>query len=484
MKRFSQEDVNSSLLRSFNGIRDKIRIDLCRDYILGLFFIKFITDKVKDEEFFYINLDNLNFDYIYSNRNSDNLGEVINKVLDNLQDLNKTKLDGVFDDLDYELNYGFENIEDRNKGILQIVEELNSLNLSKDSLEDEDIPGKSFVSFIEIVGYELGKDNSNRVILNDLVDLLVGLVNPKARDKVYDPSCGYGPFLVNAFNGLKKDKLEVFGQESNKSLYRLCKINMILNGIEDEDIRLGNPISNPLHLEGNNLKRFDLVISYPPLFLKDWTHNFATKENKDKFEMRRDSDPYNRFELGIPPRNKSDFVYLLHMLTSLNDNGIMGAIVPLGVLFRGAAEGDIRKNIINKNLVDAVILLPEKIVPTTGLAFAIILFKKNRKTEDILMIDASLDKYIINERFRNILKKDVIEDILESYKNYENKEGFSKLTSIDEIIESEYSLYVSRYLQPIQEIVDVDIKNIKKDILRIKSSLAKVEHEIESLINE
>ncbi len=244
-------------------------------------------------------------------------------------------------------------------------------------------------------------------ILSHTLTLLAKLVEPKEGDMIYDPTCGSGSLLIKASKEIGSKNFRLYGQERNGQTHALCKMNMFLHEINDAVIEWGDTIRNPLHLQDNLLKTFDVVVANPPFSLDKWGEEIASE------------DSFGRFKYGTPPKSKGDFAFVLHMISSLNSNGKMGVILPHGVLFRGASEGKIRTKLIEDNLLDAVIGLPANLFFGTSIPACILIFKKNRPNKDIIFIDASREygkgknqNYLREDEENNDIKK-----IVETYKN-------------------------------------------------------------------
>ncbi|HLS53412.1 MAG TPA: N-6 DNA methylase, partial [Tissierellaceae bacterium] len=207
-------------------------------------------------------------------------------------------------------------------------------------------------------------------------------------------------------------------------------------------------------------------------------------DNDEKFRMSANLDPHGRFEWGVPPASRGDYAFVQHMLYSLAENGRMGVILPHGVLFRGASEGRIRKQIIDMNLLEAVIGLPEALFFGTGIPACIMLFRKNRNRKDVLFIDASGEDNYEKDGNRNRLKEEAIEKIVETYNNYETIDKYSYVASLDEIKENDYNLNIPRYVDTFEEEDPVDMEEVARNIANIKKELKEVEEEMARYLDE
>ena len=262
----------------------------------------------------------------------------------------------------------------------------------------------------------------------------------------------------------------LYGQERNGQTQALAKMNMFLHEINDAVIEWGDTLRNPLHLENERLMKFDKIVSNPPFSLDKW----GAEELKD--------DTYGRFNMGLPPKSKGDYAFISHILASLNESGTAGIILPLGVLFRMAGEGKIRKQIIDNNWLDAVIGLPENLFFGAGVAACILIFKKNRVDNKIVFIDAS--NYFEKGKNQNILRSEDIEKIVRAYKDKTEIKKYCHIATIDEIKENDYNLNIPRYIDTFEEIEKIDLKLINKRIKDLEYELIQAKNELNKTLSE
>ncbi|MBA7557052.1 putative type I restriction enzymeP M protein [subsurface metagenome] len=268
--------------------------------------------------------------------------------------------------------------------------------------------------------------------------LLAKLLNPQPGNRIYDPACGSGSLLIKVANEVGSEDFSLYGQESNGSTWALCKMNMFLHQKDNAKLEWGDTINNPKLIEDDKLMKFDIVVANPPFSLDKWG---AENAGADKF---------NRFWRGIPPKSTGDYAFITHMIESALDiNGKVGVIVPHGVLFRGGAEGKIRKQFIDENLLEAVAGLPAKLFYGTGIPAAIIIFNKAKETQDVLFIDASREYQ--DGKNQNKLRDKNIDHIVATYKKFETINKYSYRATIDEIKENEYNLNIPRYVDTFEE---------------------------------
>ena len=264
-------------------------------------------------------------------------------------------------------------------------------------------------------------------------------------------------------------------------------MNMFLHGIDDAKIWQGDTLANPQNIEDDKLMKFQVVVANPPFSLDKWDSGFLpdTADDKKKSKMSADLDIYHRFDWGVPPSSKGDYAFVLHMLNSLDaDNGRMGVVLPHGVLFRGASEGRIRQQIIEFNLLDAVIGLPANLFYGTSIPACILLFKKNRKRRDVLFIDASGDGNFEKGKNQNILRDLDIEKIVSTYKAYKAENKYSYVATFDEIKDNDFNLNIPRYVDTFEEEEMVDIDEVRYNIANIERELKEVQAQIDKYLKE
>ena len=274
----------------------------------------------------------------------------------------------------------------------------------------------------------------------------------------------------------------------------------------------GDTLANPQHLDSDgNLMKFDCIVANMPFSKNKWAEGFnpggevsidedesntkSTKKGKKKeFKMEPSLDRHHRFDLGVPPASKGDWAFLLHMIASMSGNGRIAAVAPHGVLFRGASEGRIRQAVIEKNLIDAVIGLPENLFYGTSIPACIVVFKKGRTTTNVLFVDASKD--FKKEKAKNKLRDgsngepNDIKKIVDTYKAFINREEtaeqekYSHVATLNEIQENEYNLNIPRYVDTFEEEELIDLESVNKEITDIKTQISSLEKEMEQCMKE
>ena len=298
---------------------------------------------------------------------------------------------------------------------------------------------------------------------------------------ICDPVCGAGGLLVECVRQMKQqgdclNNLLLYGQEQNYETWAVAKINLLLHNIFEFDIRLGDVINDPQLIQGGKLMQFDLVVANPPfnLKIKKWGYEMPPFFNE-------------RFLYGIPPQNKGDFAFIQHILSTLNSNGRAGIVVPHGVLFRGGAEGTIRRGIIEDDLIEAVIGLAPNLFYGTSIPTAILIFNRNKpatRRDKILLIDASEEEQ--KNKSQNYLGNEHIDYIFSLYQGFREEEGYSKIVSVKEIATNDYNLNISRYVLPKEEEINLDaeINELSKKLLQLDAELAEAESEVNKWLHE
>ncbi|MDA2631654.1 type I restriction-modification system subunit M [Bacillus cereus] len=505
VEQITQDKINSVLWQAADTFRGKIDSSTYKDYILTMLFIKYLSDTYKEHLEEYTNRYNSDerrikralsrerfvldeqstFDYLYSKRNDPEIGEIINKALERIENENTGKLRGVFRNIDFNSESILGKAKERNAMLRSVLEDFNRLSLKPSQIGDEDIVGNAYQYMIGLFASDAGKKGGEFYTPSEVSELLARLVKPEENDRIYDPTCGSGSLLIKVAEQVPSKKIAIYGQERNGATHSLALMNMYLHGIDDAKIEWGDTLANPLHLEDGKLMKFQAIVANPPFSLDKWAMGFAGEGTNDKkFKMESSLDPFRRFEWGVPPSSKGDYAFVQHMLYSLAENGRMATILPHGVLFRGASEGKIRQQIVDMNLLDVIIGLPEGLFFGTGIPACIIVFKKDRKRKDVLFIDASSEDNFEKGKNQNKLREQDIEGIVETVEKWETIDKYSYVATLDEIKENDYNLNIPRYVDMFEEEERVDMAAVKENITSIKKELQAVETQMEKYLKE
>ncbi len=492
-EKIHQKEINETLWKACDTFRGTIDPTQYKDYILVFLFLKYLSDLWKDakveyekqykgdkerikrkleRERFYLP-DHCTYDHIYGKRDQNNIGEIINKALEEIEDRNKSKLDGVFRNIDFNSEANLGQVKDRCRRLKHLIEDFANpkLDFRPSRIGNGDIIGNAYEYLIYRFASDAGKKGGEFYTPAEVSILLAKLLKPKAGERLYDPSCGSGSLLIKMAKEIKSNDYSVYGQENNGSTWALCKMNMFLHGIDGAKIEWGDTLNNPLHIKNDDLMRFDVVVANPPFSLDKWGAENAA------------GDRYRRFERGVPPKSKADYAFILHMIASMvEDKGRVGVVVPHGVLFRGGSEGRIRRALTEENKLDAVIGLPANLFYGVGIPVVILVFRQGRKKKDVLFIDASRE--FEKQKTKNVLLPEHIEKVVKAYKGYETIDKYAYKASLDEIKENEFNLNIPRYVDTFEHEKPIDLKKTEKEIEEIEAELAKVKKEIAQKLKE
>lgn len=368
-----------------------------------------------------------------------NVGIAIEKALRGIEQANQEFLYGIFGDAQW---------SNKNKLsdalLINLIEHFSQYDLGSENV-NPDMLGNAYEYLIKHFADLTNKKAGEFYTPRSVVHLLGLILDPHEGETIYDPACGTGGMLLECVDHLKDNKedfrtLKLYGQEKNLTSSSIARMNMFLHGIEDFDILRGDTLRAPAFFEADGLKTFDCVIANPPFSLKDWgSENWA-------------SDPYGRNIAGVPPKGNGDMAWVQHMVKSMNSTGRMTVVLPHGALFRKAAEGKIRKQLLELDMLEAVIGLGPNVFYGTQLAACVMVFKQNKPTDKkgkVLFIDAS-DQIRVG-RAQNSLEPNHVQQIYDWYDNYQNVENYVKVASMDELKENDFNLNIPLYVEKVIE---------------------------------
>ncbi len=499
-QKITQKEINQVVWSACDTFRGIINPQQYMDYILTMLFLKYVSDIYKER--FATHLDRYNgdteraaramkrerfvvdnessFDFLYDNRNATNIGELINIALNKFEEDNRDKISGedgsgVFRNIDFNSsNLG--DVKDKNTRLKQLLDDFKPLTLDSSHLENDDVIGNSYMYLISNFASDSGKKAGEFFTPAEVSTLLAKLTKSRSGARICDITCGSGSLLIKAGLEVESNDFSLYGQEANGSTWALAKMNMFLHGFDNAVIRWGDSIRNPKLKEGDTLMRFDTVVGNPPFSLDKWGADEVA------------ADP--RFWRGIPPKSKGDWAFISHMIEVANEHGTVGVIVPHGVLFRGASEGKIRQQTVTENILDAVVGLPANLFFGTGIPAAILIFRKGRKSDDVLFIDASAS--FENGKNQNRLRDEDISHIVETYRNFaagKLKQGvaedkFAYVATRAEIEENDYNLNIPRYVDTYEEEEQIDIKEVQSEIDSLERELVEVQTKMKGYLTE
>lgn len=507
-----------------NQLRGKISADDYRDYILGFIFYKYLSEKqslhaqalleeeeitdfheaVKDEEYldaikedalgelgFFLMPDQLFTSVV--NKAKEKVEGKYAYIIDDLESVfrhieqstagteSEDDFNALFEDIDLQSTKIGRSPAARNEVVAAIMCSLEEIDFKLTDSES-DVLGDAYEYLIGEFASKAGKKAGEFYTPQQVSKVLAKLViTGKERLKsVYDPTCGSGSLLLRVAREMKNktgkgiNVNDFVGQEMNRTTYNLARMNMLMHGVHyrDFDIRHEDTLEHPQHIN----ERFEAVVANPP-FSAHWASS-----NNPSFDTDERFSQYGK----LAPKTKADYAFVQHMIHQLDDNGIMACVLPHGVLFRGAAEGHIRRYLIEeKNYLDAVIGLPANIFYGTSIPTCILVFKKCREAGDnILFIDASGEGHFTKEGTQNVLRNEDVDLIIDTYHKREASPKYSYVASMEEVRENDYNLNIPRYVDTFEEEEPIDIAAVAEELQAIEKDLCAANDELAAFCNE
>lgn len=497
----NQDDINKALWAACDTFRGTISADTYKDFILTMLFLKYISDVWQDhyqnyqaeygdvpeliEEMMkqerFVLPPQANFYHLYERRFEAGNGERIDQALHAIEEANGTKLKdagkSVFQDISFNTDKLGEE-KQKNTILRELLEDFSKpeLDLKPSRVGTLDIIGNAYEYLIKNFAASGGQKAGEFYTPPEVSDLIAELLDPQIGDSICDPACGSGSLLMKCGRKVQQNhqskNYALYGQEAIGSTWSLAKMNMFLHSEDNHRIEWGDTIRNPkLTDKQGNLLKFDIVTANPPFSLDKWGYEEA---GQDRFQ---------RFSRGLPPKTKGDYAFILHMIETLKDDtGRMGVVVPHGVLFRGAAEGKIRQKLIEENLLDAVIGLPEKLFYGTGIPAAILIFRKDKTDDSVLFIDASQE--FKAGKNQNTLTAENIAKIHRTYQARQAVEKYAYLANFAELQENDFNLNIPRYVDTFEAEEKIDLKAVRAERLALQKELAELEEKMAEYLKE
>lgn len=508
-QRQQQAELHKKLWAMANDLRGQMDAYEFKDYILGLIFYRYLSEKVESRANSLLAEDELNFVEAWENEEYredlqeyliGELGYVItpqylfstfvkeielgangNFDIEMLQNGVKAieastmgadsqeDFENLFDDMDLNSSKLGRTVKARSELIAKVIVNIADIPFLQDDVEI-DVLGDAYEYMISQFAANAGKKAGEFYTPQQVSRILAKIVTAGKTEikDVYDGTCGSGSLLLRV--GKEAKVYNYYGQEKVSTTYNLARMNMLLHDIPYQrfDIKNADTLEEPQHLN----ERFEAIVANPPYSAK-WSAD-------DKFQ---DDERFSNYA-KLAPKSKADFAFVQHFIHHLDDNGTFAVVLPHGVLFRGAAEGVIRKYLIEeKNYLDAVIGLPANIFYGTSIPTCILVFKKCRKYDDnIIFIDASNE--FEKGKNQNHLSDDHVEKIVATYLSRETIDKYSHAAALDEIKENDYNLNIPRYVDTFEEEQQVDLEAVAKRLQKIDEEIAKVDEELAAYFKE
>ncbi len=486
-REMTKQEVATSIWNAANALRGSIKPGEYKDYVLGFIFYKFLCEKEEQylisegstkDDLKDIDSDSkalisntlgyfISYEDLFSNwkdnknltagdvsdalaRFNDSINEVYKKVFLNILSVLRGGI----------MKFG-DNAGARDKTIRDLIAVIEEIPATSD---DYDVLGYIYEFFV----YKFAStDDGEYYTPHEISDLISRIIAEASKDKksfkVYDPTSGSAGLLLTVGDAcekyINKDKIEYYGQEKILETYNLSRMNLNMKGIAPSNIfmRNGDTLAD-------DWPYFDESTAYAPLFVDACVANPPYSLNWNT----TDADKDERFKnYGVAPSSKADYAFLLHCLYHLKPDGVMGIVLPHGVLFRGGSEGAIRKTLVDNHQIETIIGLPANLFFATSIPTTIVVLRKERKNSDILFIDAS--KEFIKEKKQNKLTEENIQKIFEAVKARKDIDRFAHLATLDEIKENDYNLNIPRYVDTSEPEIPIDVVQVGKEIAEIEA---------------
>ena len=464
----SSQELQSKLWQAADILRGQIDAADYKNYIFSILFLKRLSDRFEEEvenavsqgvarEIALTDYDEHEF-FVPEHARwpsltgaSMNLGETLNIASFAVEEANTPRLDRVLSGTNWNDESRLGSPANRERIIRSLLTHFSGLDLRDSSLQGDEYSGSSNVLgdayeyLINQFADDAGKKGGEFYTPRPVVRLIVELLQPREGMRICDPTAGSGGMLIYTSQyvqeqGGDRRNLVLQGQERNLGTLAIGKLNLLLHSLSAARLEAGDVIAEPGLVDGaGRLLSYDRVIANPPFSLKSWGQEFAP------------SDPHHRFDRygAIPPKTRGDFAFLLHMLGVTNPQGMVGVVMPHGILFRGGAEGKIRRGIVEADLFEAVIGLAPNLFFGASIPVAICVLNRDKPTERrgrVLFVDAAQDGYFRQGKAQNFLDREHIDSIVEAYRDFEDVERFAHVTDLREIEENDFNLNISRYV--------------------------------------
>lgn len=493
----SQDAINAAIWAACDTFRGTVDPSIYKDYVLTMLFLKYISDIWQDHYERYqeqhgdhpeliqellrterfVLPPGASFQALHDARHQPGNGERIDKALHAIEEANLGKLRDVFQDISFNSNKLGDEAQ-KNDILRHLLEDFAKpeLNLRESRVGSLDVIGNAYEFLIKNFATTAGKKAGEFYTPPEVSQLMARLMDPREGDDICDPTCGSGSLLMKCAQLIRERagsrRYALYGQEAIGSTWALAKMNMFLHAEDNHRIEWGDTLRNPKLLDAKGqLKHFDIVVANPPFSLEKWGHETAA------------ADPHKRFRRGVPPRTKADYAFILHMVETMKPGtGRMAVVVPHGVLFRGAAEGKLRQKLIDENLLDVVIGLPEKLFYGTGIPAAVLVLRKKKTDDQVLFIDASREYQ--DGKNQNLLRAQDMERIERAVRERRDVDKYAHLATREEIAQNDFNLNIPRYVDTYEEGEAIDLKAVWEERMKLKAELLVVEEKMASYLKE
>lgn len=475
----SRQELESKLWQAADVLRGQIDAADYKNYIFSILFLKRLSDRFgeevenavahgvardvalndRDEHEFFVP-ESARWETIASS--SMNLGEVLNVASHAIEDANTPRLDGVLAATNWNDESKLGSPANRERIIRSLLNHFGDLDLRDENLREDaagggNVLGDAYEYLINRFADDAGKKGGEFYTPRTVVRLIIDLLQPREGMRICDPTAGSGGMLIYAAQYVREQggdprNLALHGQERNLGTLAIGKLNLLLHGLRASRLEAGDVIAEPGLVDpSGRLLSYDRVIANPPFSLKNWGHDFAP------------NDPHRRFDRygATPPRTKGDLAFLLHMLGVTNTQGMVGVVMPHGVLFRGGAEGKIRQGIVKADLFEAVIGLAPNLFFGASIPVAICVLNKAKPVErrgKVLFVDAAQEGYFRPGKAQNFIDPEHIDKIVKVYRGFKDVERFAHVAELEEIQGNDFNLNISRYVDTTEPVEVIPVE--------------------------
>ena len=495
----TRQELESKLWQAADILRGQIDSADYKNYIFSVLFLKRLSDRFeeeiqnavasgvpketalsdRDEHEFFVP-ETARWESISAA--SMNLGETLNIASHAIEDVNSPRLDGVLAGTNWNDETKLGSPANRERIIRSLLNHFGGLDLRDANLRDEGGTGNVLGDAYEYLIYQFaddaGKKGGEFYTPREVVQLIVELLEPREGMRVCDPAAGSAGMLIHTAQHVRKQggdarNLVLHGQERNLGTLAIGKLNLLLHDLRSARMEAGDVIAEPGLVDpSGRLLSYDRVIANPPFSLKNWGHDFAP------------NDPHHRFDRygAVPPKTRGDFAFLLHMLGVTNAQGMVGVVMPHGILFRGGTEGKIRRGIVEVDLFEAVIGLAPNLFFGASIPVAICVLNRDKPLErrgKVLFVDAAQEGYFRPGKAQNYIDPEHIEKIVGAYRAFEDVDRFAHVADLEEIQGNDFNLNISRYVDTTEpvEVMSVEdaLKQLREAELRRDRAVARMD---------